>query len=72
MTNLVTDLPIWTDCPYQCPKALEIRKGRRIPDEPELVVLWDPKTRRHVDLEVETLTAEQFEVAGNMLLGKGM
>ena len=44
----VTDLPIWTDCPYRdkVPAEVEIRKGDC--DGEELTAFWHPTLRRHV------------------------
>lgn len=65
--RLVTDLPIWTDCPFAVPKEIEVRRGKFDQSEPEMISFWHPLTQRHVDLIAESLTTEDVRAACGML-----
>jgi len=68
---LVTDLPIWTDCPFQAPKDVEVRRGKIAEDEPEIIAIWNPCTRKHVDFDADVVNGQMFIAAINLLTGKG-
>jgi hypothetical protein len=55
MNDLVTDLPIWTDCPFRerVPDNIEIRRG--VMFGLDTLVLWDSRGQRHVDLHAGDL-----------------
>lgn len=71
MTGLVTDLPLWTDCPFRVPKDIEVRRGKTAGDEPEIIALWNPKTQKHVDFDADIINSRTFDAAVNLLTGKG-
>jgi hypothetical protein len=71
VTGLITDLPIWTDCPFRAPKEIEVRRGKPTDDKPEIIALWNPKTRKHVDFDADIVNSRTFNAAVNLLTGKG-
>lgn len=56
MSKLVTDMPIWRDCPFRhmLPNWVEIRK-----DEEDNIVLWSPQHQLHVDISAPDGIDEQ-------------
>jgi hypothetical protein len=66
--RLVTDLPIWVDCPYPTSSKIEVRRGKFEENEPEMIVLWSPKAQKHVDFEAAALSAATFLAAKDLLL----
>jgi hypothetical protein len=69
--RLVTDLAIWTGCPFPVARGLEVRRGK-VGDEAEIVALWHPETQRHVDFNAGSVSEETFLVAGKMLTERGV
>lgn len=66
--RLVTDLPVWADCPFQYSrKTLEVRRGKFEPDENEMVVIWHKTAQKHIDLPTP-LDAAGFNRAKKFLL----
>lgn len=62
--RLVTDLPIWKECPFCAPKGIEIRRGKFDEDELEMIVLWAPRTQKHVDFQADhPVTESGFKAA---------
>jgi hypothetical protein len=66
--RLVTDLPIWADCPYPTSSKIEVRCGKFEDDEPEMIVLWSPKAQKHVDFEAAGISDATFLAAKDLLL----
>lgn len=50
---LVTDLPIWENCPYKVPPDIEVRRGQH--EGQDLVVFWDSVNQLHVDIPANSL-----------------
>lgn len=67
--RLVTNLPIWTKCPYRIPGGLEVRRGA-FGDEPEVIVVWSPKGQRHIDFVADAFDEDAFKIACNLLIGR--
>jgi hypothetical protein len=65
--GLVTDIPIWKDCPFRAPKGIEIRRGKPSNDEPEVIVLWAPRMQKHIDFDATALSETNFRAACEML-----
>lgn len=69
--RLVTDLPIWTDCPFPVSKGIEVRRGKFEIDEPEMIAFWRARTRQHVTFVASDITRDDIRVVCNLLMGKG-
>ncbi len=52
---LVTDMPLWEDCPFieRIPKPIEVRRG--LNEGVDYVAFWDPVHEIHVDVEAKLL-----------------
>jgi hypothetical protein len=61
--GLVTDLLIWTDCPYRAPKGIEIRRGKPDDCDGEIIVLWAPVMQKHIDFDANMLSKPNFTIA---------
>jgi len=60
---LVTEVPVWTDCPFSSavPDGVEIRRGR-MPEWPdEMLIFWMPKAQKHVDVQMTWPESENSE-----------
>ena len=75
---LVTDIPIWTNCPaaYRAaiPRYMEIRHDAEAEDwKTSPVVIWDPTQERHVDIPRDKFDVKTIKAAVRNLEGlRGM
>jgi hypothetical protein len=65
--RLVTDLPIWTDCPFVVSQGVEVRRGTAVADGPDIVALWNPSAQRHVAFSVGFSSQSSFDAACEQL-----
>lgn len=56
---LVTDMPLWADCPFRkrVPAAIEIRRG--LNEGIDMVTFWHPETELHVDVDASLVRTPQ-------------
>lgn len=65
---LVTDLPIWADCPFPVPPEIEVRRGSH--DGQDCVSLWHPKSQRQATYyDANQFNAETIKYGINQLTG---
>lgn len=65
---LVTDLPIWADCPLPVPPEIEVRRGSY--DGQDCVALWHPKSRRQATYyDAKQFNAGTIKYGINQLIG---
>jgi hypothetical protein len=66
MTDLVTDLPIWTDCPFKVPPHIEVRRGATA-EFGDTAVFWDASRKKNVALRPDGLGQYDVDLAIDLL-----
>ncbi len=64
MTKLVTDIPIWEDCPFraQVPVGYEIRLEKNgVAENVDMLVIWSSEHEIHVDIALAGSDLEDLE-----------
>lgn len=49
MTDFVTDLPLWEDCPFKVPPHIEVRRGITT-EHVDTIAFWDPVRKKNASM----------------------